>query len=938
MIPDSLWSLIQIVAGFALSMALGFGVSFALLPGSYRRYTLLAAPTAGYAVFCLAAVVISGNLRLAANTSVWIAAGFLLAGSAAALMVAIGTREAGEIWRVARPAALSLVVMMVVIFWPVIYQHATLYLGTANPDFYQSLAYQEVLTRFNIGALSPRPAIDYSLDPFFGTFPDPLPAKFGGVMFSMLQQKVLGISARAALMTSLVVFLLTLPIATYLFSKTVLEATDRVASTSAFLMAVSAPVTMSFIHVLVGQNSSLALLPLGISICYLAISTRDWRLLLLSFLILDAAFWVYVMILPYIVAPIGLYAIYDAVRNPRGAARWIFTAVVIFAAGFAALQWGIARETRQLIDDITALLGHANRTVYVDFLTEMSVPYSFGLTSYPMTSSFLLSRLAAPNYVAWSIGFVALAFLVLAFYIRSVRAWAKEAPRRNRDFALITLAIYGTVWAYFAFVPLYGYALFKMASWLQFIFMPFVAYGAHSAAMSLRAANAARGARLKAMAAGSIAIGLIAANVVSSLDFDAKGLGRDTRKGAIVNSYGIGGNPDYPALEAALRRLARPGEVIGIAMPDFIANLWTAYYVVKAGMRASFVSHDDFPDEDALLPDVASGVVRDTAGNVSLYRPRYHDASPAYYVLEGPANLNREITEPSAKLEPAWADGTFAVVPADRARDILVTGRGFYRLEFFDRERLNWWWPEEMRWTAGGGEFVLLNASRPEVPRRLSFVAIAGKEREKPRHLELWLNGRLFDEVTVHGAAKVVSKPFLPTGKTDKLVVKVREQVTASPRNFGLWNRRIATDPRELNLVVAQATVRSGPDIGREVTARTLTTKQLIDDSNRFDGIGLDGWAGPKAFLDMSISPEVRRARLSISIPGWAGFRFPFRARFTLNGRAIEKQFDSAGDHAIDFTIDPDTRGLVLETQAAQSTTIPGVGAGSFLIRSLRLD
>ena len=65
-------------------------------------------------------------------------------------------------------------------------------------------------------------------------------------------------------MTALVIFLLALPVATYFFTKVVLEADDRVAAASAVLMALGAPVTMSFIHVLVGQNSSLALMPLSI--------------------------------------------------------------------------------------------------------------------------------------------------------------------------------------------------------------------------------------------------------------------------------------------------------------------------------------------------------------------------------------------------------------------------------------------------------------------------------------------------------------------------------------------------------------------------------------------------------------------------------------------------------------------------------------------------
>jgi hypothetical protein len=933
MIPDSLWSLLQIVAGFGLALSLGFGVSFFLLPREYRRYALAAAPGAGYAVFCLAAMVISGGFRLPANMSVWIAFAALASISAAALALAIRKREIDEIWRGAKPAAWSLPLMIAVVFWPVLYQGVHLYLGTANPDFYQSLAYQEVLTRFNIGTLAPRPAIDYSLNPFFGTFPDPLPARFGGVMFSMLQQKLLGLPARATLMTSIAVFLLALPLSTYLFTKIVLQASDRVAAASALLIAVSAPVTMSFIHVLVGQNSSLALLPLCLSICYLAVATRDWRALLFALLLIDAAFWVYVMILPYVAAPIGVYAAFDAVRRPRGAMRWIATAVGLAIIVFVSLQWGLVRETKGLVEEIVQLLGRANRTVYVDFLTDMSLPYSVGITSYPMTSNGLLTRLSAPNWPAWEIGFVAFSFLALAFYFRAVATWGRQVARGNRDFVWITIAIYGAVWIYFSFISLYGYALFKMASLMQFLFAPFIAYGLLKIAGERQ--DPPRGGL--AAAAVAIAAGLIVANVVSSIDFGVKGLGRDTRTGAIANSYGIGGNPDYGQLETALRGAVPPGAVVAIAMPDFISNLWTAYHVVRSGMRASFVSHDDFPDEDVVLPDVKSGRVRNSVGHVAEYRPRYFADRPAYYLLEGPGNLNQEIVEEPAKPQPIWSDRTFTLVAADKAKDILATGRGFYRLEYFDQRRLSWWWPERMRWTPEGGEFLLLNASRPDLPHYLSFVAVAGKDREKTRHLELWLNGKLFDELEVHGAARIVSKPFFPTGGRDKLVVKVRERVGLSYRNFGLWNWQIPSDPRYLNLAIAQARIRSTPDIMPAAAKETLSPKDLIDTSNRFDGISLDGWAAEKAYFEVPLAAGVRHASLSIQVPGWAGFHFPFRVRFKVDGRQEERQFPAPGDYTIQFDRTPGSGNLLLEMQADQATKLAGIGKASFVIKSLAI-
>ena len=933
---DPVLSVVHIAAGFALSVALGFGPAYGLLPGALRRHALLVAPGAGYAAYCLVTIAVSVNLGLPVNTALWIALAVLAAASAVAFAAARRREELRGMWAGARPAALATLLMAAVMFWPVVWQGTTLYLGTANIDFYQSLAYQEVLARYDLAALDPRPAVDYSLDPFFGTFPDPVPAKFGGVMFALLLQKALFLEPRAALMTAVVVFLLALPAATSLFAKTALDMGDRVAGVSAGLIAVSAPVAMSFIHVLVGQNSSLALLPLALAVCYLAVRSRDWRVLALALVLLDAVLWMYVAILPYIGAPVGLFALYDLARNRRGALRWAATAAGILAGGFIVVQLGMERETRQLVDDMVSLLGRANRVVYVDFLTELSLPHSLGLTSYPVTSSVYLAHAPTSTWVALAAGFVAAAFVVLAFYFRSFVAWARRAAPEPRAFAIAALVVYLAVWCHFNFIALYGYAIFKMASWLQFFFVPFVAYGlVHFASQRGRGGPLARFDAAFAVIVGGLAV---AANVVATFEFGVKGLGDDTRRGSIVNSYGIGGNRDYLQLERDLARVLPAHSVVGIAMPDFIANLWTTYYVQRAGMRASLVSHDDFPDEDAALPDVHTRRVVNSAGQSLVYKPRYHADRPPHLLLEGPANLNREITDQKAEAPPLWSNGTFVLVETARMRDALVTARGFYRLEYFDRERFSWWWPERMRWSAQGGEFLLLNASRPGEPHRLSFVAVAGVQREMPRHLEIWLNGKLVDEVTVRGAARVVSKPFHPTGGFDMLVVRSRERVSPTPRNFGLWNRHIAIDQRQLNLLFAQARILREGERGEAVGAGTLAGKDIIDRSVEFNGLSMDGWASPDTRIVLPVAAGTARARLQVEVPGWAGYTFPLRVAVTTNGVTRRHELARAGAHELECDLAAGADKLDLRIESAQSTSVPGVGTATFLLRSVRLE
>lgn len=817
--------------------------------------------------------------------------------------------------------------MLLVAFWPVLYQGIALYLGTANPDFYQSLAYQEGLVQYGIPALAPRPITNETLNPLFALFPDPLPARFGGVMFSILQQQLFGIPTRDALMTALVVFLLGLPLATFLLCRTVLEMNERVCFLSALFIAVSAPTVMSFIHVLVGQNSALALLPLCVTTCYLALTLRSWKLTLLAILLLSATFWVYVMILPYVLAPIGLFAIYDLARHRQGALRWALCVIGATVLVFGLLHLGMLDYVRQLVRDITELLGKTNRVVYADFLTELSVPYAVGISAYPMGSSFLFNWLAArANLYVLAYSFFGAALAVVMFYFYSAVLWGREAPARTKSFVAITIAVYVAVALYFNFISLYGYAIFKMASWLQFFFIPFLAYGFHALIVERR------GPRHSHVAATVLGVAFLAGNVLASVDFGIKGIGRDTYKGAIANSYGIGGNPDYIELESALKRIGEPGKVVGIMGSDYIANLWIAYYVVKSGMKAYFVSHDDFPDEDVVLPPMTGDAPAPTQN-----RSRYlGTARPDYYLLSNHGNLNQDIVTHNEQPQPLWSNNSFVVIAADKAKDLLATGRGFYRLEYFDTDRLSWWWPDTMRWTPEGGEILVINPSDPGVERRLSFVAIAGTEREKPRTLEILLNGTLIDEMSLQSAARVVSKPFRLSGTMDKLLIRVKERVPRPPRNLGLWNRHLPADQRELNLVVAQVALQR-PDQPQTATATAnaaLTAKELLGAATRFNGITLDGWASDAASFELPAKAGARKAVLMIQVPGWAGFRFPFDLELRANGHPIKKRFNAPGDQSIEVEAAPGGS-LFLEMKAEQSSLLKGVGKASFLIKSL---
>jgi hypothetical protein len=390
-------------------------------------------------------------------------------------------------------------------------------------------------------------------------------------------------------------------------------------------------------------------------------------------------------------------------------------------------------------------------------------------------------------------------------------------------------------------------------------------------------------------------------------------------------------------MEAALERVRPRGAVVGRAMPDYIANLWTSYYVQRAGLHAALVSHDDFPDEDAVLPD-ASGKVINSAGTQLVYKPRYYAERPPYLLLEGEGNLNREITARPGQAPPLWSNGAFTLVERARVRDVLITGRGFHRLEYFDPKRFPYWWPDRMRWTSTGGEFLLLNASHPGEPYRLSVLIVAGVQRERPRHVEVWAGGRKIDEVVVHGAARILSAPFVPKGELDKIVLRVRERVDPVPRNFGLWNRHIALDQRLLNMVVTQARVVREGEAPAASPRGLFTSRDLIDRSRDFNGLSLDGWAAPSMHATLPIEPGAERARLRVEVPGWANYRFPLKVAAEVNGVRHVHELPGPGTHTVEWKLDAAARELAIKLESDQSIAVPGVGTSTFRIEALSIE
>lgn len=894
-------SLFQILISYGLLFLLGLGLVLYGLPAKLRGYSFYIAPVVGYVAFCFLSIWLSGISNDAVvKTNLWAMLGL---GALTAVALLRYRSEIPELLRSARALPLLIGVMLVVVFLPVLLQGIDLYIGTANPDFYQSLSLHETLVRFDAKFWVNHTDLPLT-GPFFEMFPAAFQARFGGVAFSVLLEQLFGLPSRTALMASIIVFLLCLPATVYFFCSTVLEFNKREATLSAILVAIAAPTTMSFVHTLIGQNSALATIPLAIGLIYLALKERSIALICLVAIVLNGMFWLYVMVLPYVLAPLGLYGAMKFFRQGgRRLGGWLISICVV-AAISAAVHLSVISDTKEFIKDLTELLSKLTQShYYADFLTEEVFQYATGLTSYPLSQSMLfhsVSHSAAPILIF-------LGILLGCVYLWAVRLWSKNA---SQDAVLITLsliAVYIAVWVNYTFITRYGYASFKMSAWLQFLVTPFFAWYILKAWEAIR-----NGGQYFAKWQSYLVFALllpvyVGLNLASDLDYGLKSFGRDRLHGSLMNSYGIAGNKDFIDLPKALKSFVPANSIVALGFGDSIENFWAAYYAEKSVAEVTILTHEEIPFEDAWLPDVHSRKYTDSLGQTQIDTQKYfREGAADYYLLPGKKNLNTEIIDSHVAGQPLWSDDTFALYKKGNVKDLISIGRGFYRVEHMDTAELGWWWPETFRWSSEGGEIYHLMPSQPGKPYRVEFSAIAGLGLASGRRtIELWHNGAKFDEVIIDGASRIVSRPYFPVERVNRLVLRVKEKSVLVPRETGLWNRDLPRRSTPINILFSNIRlVNDSPSLPEMFPVNsTVEAKTLFNKVETFNGFDVDGWIRDKAEFTARISPDASEAALHILVPGNLEFSFPYKVQFVLNGKSVEKLFAAPGEYTVDLDL-----------------------------------
>lgn len=888
-----------LISSFILITILGIGPVLTFLPSSVRRYSLFVAPATGYVLFCFFSIWGSGLLNASVLHSNWWTFSSLLLW---AVIASIFRRhELSEIARSAKWMPVLFGLMLIIVFFPALQQGADLYLGTVNPDFYQSLSFHESLMRFN----APFWVSHWNLPlhgPFLEMFPDALQARFGGVVFSVFVDQLIYVPPRAALIISIMTFLGCLPLVIYFFCRTVLEFKHKTSVLAAILIIISAPITMSFIHTFIGQNSALATLPLSISFAYLTLREKSVLLALLTALILNGMFWLYVMALPYVVVPVGLFALLRCLRSYGWKnVKWLGIALLCVVAVTVVVHGTILNLSIHFMKDLFDLLSKVTQSIYyLDFLNEAVLQYATGLTSYPLSQSMLMffNLNNTVEFLLLILGAL-LSFICLA----SVYFWAKTVSREAVTLVLSLIVTYIAVWAYYTFINRYGYASFKMVSWLQFIAVPFFAWGIIFCIEKLHDKGLEKNKRIVAygslIALIPIYLGL---NLVSDLDYVMKSYGNDPSRGTLINSFGVSNNNDFPSLSTVLKKKIPAGSTVAAGLSDQIQNTWAAYYIDKAGDHARILSHEEIPFEDSYLPDIASRQYIDSFGNSQKDQQRFFFAGEAdFYLMPGQGNLNKEIINNTFYSKPIWSNRTFSLYKKQDINDLIITGRGFHRIEHMDQKNHNWWWPETFRWTAQGGELYHLFPSSPDKAYRIRLSAIAGLGlKEGRRTLEFWLNDKKFDEVIVNGSARITSRAYYPIDGVNRLVIRISEKSELPPGHFGLWNRDLPKRSRQINLLVSNIEIiKNKVNHPEWKLDEVVEAKSMFDLLEEFNGFDVDGWIRDRAEFSLVFPKMANVIHLNFLAPGNLGFAFPYYVQISLNGVPHKVAFSKPGEHEL---------------------------------------
>lgn len=903
---DFFSTIVLFSATFILAYITGMSLLFLLVSKEDDdKMPYLAGPI-GYLVYSWVAYIVSGNFGLSGTDSTYVTLSFF--GLLFLYANYYHYRTRGEVYNyLGAFKNIVIVTLPIVVFilWPLFYIGTETFLGAVNPDYFAGLFDNIFLLNHSTLEESTQ-FFEYSyVNSMIGHMPPS--ARFSSGFFAIMLDVILPVNAQEALTLSVGVFLFSLPLSVYVLSRTVFKFNHQISLLSAFLIGISAPTALSFIYFYVGQNSGLGALASAMVVIYLFLIRQNTKSLLLATFVINAFFVMYMGMLAYIIAPLGLLLIYMLFSKQLALKKTLLSIMIFFAIS-------IIFNFNMLVFLLHSLSGWANivgQTLqgqyFLDFLTEDFLSLFFGLTSYNTKSSFFI-------YLnSWQITAVILATMTLIyalFFLYSVYKFIREHTDTNsKVFGIGGFIIYALVWFIYTFERNYGYAVFKMASWVQFLLVIFIAYGIYSLYTSYKQETRVVTKRVKLSVLIIFLIVSIGGNLVSTTRLTTYAFGKNNVTGSIVNVYGVSGSRDYIDIADHVAKFVKKDQTIGVVGVNSVQNELVGFYL--RDFKTSIMSHLELPGDDENLPDTLSNEVIDYYGNVKIVsNPFLHKYNDFYLINK--SEKNQDITLNQLSSKPIYENGTFALYRSAQVKDFLFTGRGWYRLEHAD-EKSAYKWPRNYRWTSEGAEVMLLNSDKTK-EYTLEFFAYVGYGLEdSTRTLEIWVNKKKIDEVKVDKSAVIRTKAFIADQEINVIVIKPQERVEPLKRKLPLWNKDVPYDYRRLNLLVSDIKVQSNH------YNESVEGLDIFSTASYYNGLEPNGWAGKTLEIGFDLKDQINTLGIDIMLPDNEKIPLPSKMICDINGMKKEFVFNQYGNHRLEFTLEKSSKAIAVKIHTENS-------------------
>lgn len=837
----------------AILFAGGFGLTLWLLPAELRHFRLAVMPTVGLATI----IVVAGFLNISG----------LPMGSAAPLtLLLLILLDILLLLRFKRQFALKMADFRPLVFgilavlacaWPMFYSGPT-YMSFVNND---GLNYTAVSHFLQHGTYNypPTPTVDHSTR--YVVHNILVTERMGCEFLLSTMATLLGQDPKPVLMPLIFALLFLLPLSVYALVGGFLGASLSNASLASFLIALSSISGFGYLYQLLAQATGVPLTIVTIGLAGYCLRARDWKCAALAALVAVATVSAYVEISPIALGvPFVAGFCYIFARQLR-LTTFLALAGFLIASALVLLTPHYAyRLVHWLFFQAAGSVGHAQSAAMFPYmLVETGPPALFGLVSVPFGSSPLSAGGFGPLLLLIVLAGVCLAVLGLGL-------WQQVKKRQYLIISAFAL-VFGL--GFQLFRTLSGFGALKLTMYMQFVVLILFSAGV------VWLWN--HGLLWKIATAAFLAV-FVSLNVIALETYAVASLGRS--QGTWVEWGGISNSSALEEVKKAVDALP-PDSRIVVGIIDNLPKNWLMYVLDDHSVRlvsnaeggaqglledrvpqTRFIAETDWLKAGRPKTEAEAG----RAFQQRAETPLLDDTRQTYFLLWNDARQLHDFDYSGQSCSNSvWQDQMFCLVPASGVSDFIVPVAGRNRTFWYKDSdldlRTSWFAVERnagvfggrapFRWLNNSGLLMVYAPSKPFMRISLDLFPGYGQVLEASsgpfaRHVSLYCNGELFDQVEVRGFTRFVSKPFRARPGASLIEIRVQEDVLPRERHPALWNKWLAYDYRMLNLGVANVRLVSGMGDAENSYPESLrfdSNGKWQDVARLTNGIYPDGWA-----------------------------------------------------------------------------------------------